>query len=150
MKKWALPHKFKYLGVGLVVIGSALMVYYLGFDFRIMMPVFAVYSSFLETQTFSIIQTNVSDELILLLFLTGFLLILFSREKNERKRYNLLRYKASKYALLLNSALLFLSILFVYGTGFIAILTMNLFSITIFYLVIFHLLKNKERPKSRV
>jgi amino acid transporter len=147
MKKWVLPHKFKYLGAGLVVIGSALMVYYLGFDFRIIMPVFAVYFSFLETKTFSIIQTNVSDELILLLFLTGFLLIIFSREKNERKRYNLLRYKASGYALLLNSALLFLSILFVYGTGFIAILTMNLFSTAIFYLVIFHLLKNKERPK---
>lgn len=147
MKKNLLPYTCKYLGGCLVATGIVLLGCYLWFDFRIRIPVFAIYSSFLETTMFTTIRTNIAEELILLLFLAGFLFIIFSGEKKERARYRLLRHKAWIYALLSNSVFIFLSILFVYGTGFIVILTINIFSTIIFYLGFFHLLRYKEKTK---
>jgi len=50
-----------------------------GFEF----PVFAIYSSYMETRFFTMVSTNFADELIILLFLAGLSILVFLKEKNE-------------------------------------------------------------------
>jgi len=70
-------------------------------------------------------------------FLAGFLLIVFSRERVELKEYTMLREKSWRIAIMLNSALLAFSILFIYGRGFAAVLILNMFSVFALYSLIF-------------
>ena len=144
MNHLLLPYKFKWIGAVLVFIGMVGLVFYLWFDFRLILPVFAVLSSFLETKAFTTFQTNVADELILLSFLTGFFFLVFSKEKTESENLDQIRAKSFSKAILANTVLLFFSILFIYGNGFLAIILLNLFSTFIFYLIFFYFLKRKE------
>ena len=127
--------------------GIALGVLYNWFDFRFSMPVFAIYSSFLKTKMFETFRTNFADELILLLLIAGLGLIVFSKEKMEFEHFDSARTKALVRAVILNNIFLLFSILFVYGSGFIAILVLNLFSLSLFYLFFFYLLKHKTKGR---
>ncbi len=141
MNNLLLPYKFKWIGTVLVLIGFSGLAFYAFFDFRLDLPVFAVYSSFFETRMFAIIQTNVADELIMLTLLTGFVFLAFSKEKAESEILDKMRVKAFAKAMLTNAVLLAFSILFVFGNGFVMVLLINIFSVFIFYLVYFFLLK---------
>ena len=147
MNHLLLPYKFKWVGTVLVCLGMVGLVFYIWFDFRLILPVLAVVSSFLETKTFIILQTNVADELILLSFLAGFFFLIFSKEKTETVYLDQLRARAFSKAVVANMVLLLFSILFVYGNGFMAIILLNLFSVFIFYLIFFYFLKRKELKK---
>lgn len=144
MKNWLLPFTWKYVGLFLTISGIVVAILYLGFDFRFTMPVFAVFSSFLETKMFVTFRTNFADELVLILLVAGLILIMFSKEKIESENLNLVRFKAMVKAIIANNILILCSILFVYGSGFVAILVLNLFSLSIFYLCFFYFLKQKE------
>lgn len=138
MNKFLLPFQWKLAGIVLTISGTISAFLYLLFDFNYKMPVFAIYSSFLETKTFATFHTNVADEISLILLLAGLSLIALSKEKNEYEGMDALRLKAFIRAFFLNSFLLFLSVLFIYGTGFIAVLVLNIFSFPILYLVFFY------------
>jgi hypothetical protein len=130
-------------GIVLSVAGTISALLYTLFDFRFKMPVFAFYSSYLETRFFTTIRTNFAEEVTLLLLIAGLSLIIFSKEKKEYEGIEKLRLKALARALLLNNIFLFLSTLFVYGTGFITILVINIFSLQLLYLAFFYLGKRK-------
>ncbi|MCK9400851.1 MAG: hypothetical protein M0Q51_12780 [Bacteroidales bacterium] len=144
MKNLLLPYPWKLAGRFVTISGIALAVLYLWFDFRFSMPVFAIFSSFLETKMFVTFRTNFADDLILLLLIVGFGLIVLSKEKIEFENLDSARAKALAKAIILNNIFLLFSILFVYGSGFIAILVLNLFSLSLFYLIFFYFLKRKE------
>ena len=143
MNSYLLPYKYKRIGAVLIFAGLVGLVFFLWFDFRITLPVFAVYSSFLETKIFTTFRTNVSDELIMLLLLTGFYMVAFSKEKTESEILDQIRAKAFSKAILANICLLVFSILFIFGNGFLMILLLNLISIFIFYLIFLFFLKRK-------
>ena len=143
MKNLLLPYPLKFVGLILLIFGFGFAVAYIWFDFQLRMPVFAVYSAFIETKTFATFPTNVADELILILLLSGFSLLIFTREKNEELIPEMLRLKAFALAFLVNTGLLLFSVLFVYGSGFVAILVFNIISLPVFYLIIFCILKKK-------
>ena len=140
MSNYLFPFTFKWIGGGLVFSGLVGLINYLFFDFRLMMPVFAICSSFFEIRTFCIVQTNIADEIILLLFLTGFLFLTFSREKNESETLDLLRAKAMIRAFVSNTLILCLATLFFFGNGFLVFLFINLFSIQVLFLAFFHII----------
>lgn len=144
MKILLLPFPFKLAGIFLAIGGLVSAVLYVWFDFRFSIPVFAVFSSFVETKVFATFRTNFADELTMLLLVAGLGLIVFSKEKNENENLTLVRTKAIANAGIANTFFLLFSILFVYGSGFIAILVINLFSFFIFYLAIFYFLKRKQ------
>jgi len=144
MNKLLLPYRWKLAGIILLLAGTVSAIFYIWFDFRFRMPVFAVYSSFLETKLFETFKTNFSEELTLMLLIGGFSLVIFSKEKNEFEGLDLFRFRALFKALIINNILLFLSVLFIYGSGFIAILVINLFSFFILYLLFFHLRKREK------
>ena len=147
MKKFLLPYPWKLAGWFLTLSGSVLGVLYNWFDFRFSMPVFAIYSSFLKTKMFETFKTNFADELILLLLITGLGLMVFSKEKIEFENLDSARIKAMVKDIISNNIFLLFSILFVYGSGFIAILVLNLFSLSLFYLLFFYLLKHKAKGR---
>jgi hypothetical protein len=144
MKKFLLPYPWKFAGIFLSLCGIVLAIFYLWFDFRFTLPVFAVYSSFLETKMFTTFNTNFADDLILLLLLTGFGLIVFTKERMESEQMDLFRIKAVVIAFIANFIFLIFSVLFIFGSGFIGVLVLNLFSFPIFYLIIFNFLKRKQ------
>jgi hypothetical protein len=149
MNDYLLPYKYKWVGAVLVFSGLVGLVFFTWFDFVLTLPVFAVFSSFFETKIFTTYWTNVSDELIMLSLLCGLFLMVFSKEKAESGILDKLRAKAFAKAILSNMCLLVLSIIFVYGKDFLAILLLNLFSAFIFYLIYFFFLKKKELKQSK-
>jgi hypothetical protein len=144
MERLLLPYSWKVAGWFVTLAGVVLGVLYNWFDFRFSIPVFAVYSSFLKTKMFESFTTNFADELVLLLLIIGLGLIVFSKEKIETENLDLARSKALFRAVILNNVFLLFSILFIFGSGFIGILVMNLFSVSLFYLFFFFLLKRRE------
>jgi hypothetical protein len=133
-----LPYRWKLLGISLTVIGMVLAIVFFSLDFRLKIPVFAVYSSFLEAKMFVTFQTNFADEIIMILLLCGLGLIIFSKEKTEYEGYDLIRLKALAKAVLVNICFLLFAVLFIYGSGFIAILVINIFSLSLLYLLFFY------------
>ncbi len=143
MNNCLFPYKFKWIGAFLVLCGTIALVFYVLYNLVFMVPVFAVFSSFLETKVFAIITTNITDELIMLALLTGFFFIAFSKEKAENESIAAIRASALSKAVFANTVFLFFSVLFIYGNGFVAMILLNLVSPLIFYLVFFVILKRK-------
>lgn len=138
-------YRYKYLGLVLVVAAVVLTIFYFGFSFRFEMPVFAVHSSFFETKMFAFFRTNFADELILILYLTGLSLLMFSKEKDEVSGIMQKRHDALRYAFLINLLIQLFVILFIYGQGFIAFLVLNLINLPILYLVLFMIMKRRAK-----
>lgn len=147
MKNFLLPYYCKTIGVILVLIGIVFLVLYLKFDFNYTTSVFAIISIYLENRFFVITQNNIIDEIILILFVVGFGLIVFSKEKNEVEHLNALREKALINAVIVNTFFMLFSIFFIYGGGFLGSIVFNLFSVFIFYLFFFYL-NNKKQSKN--
>ena len=143
MKNLLLPYYWKLIGVFLGLLGIVSAILYTWFDFRFSIPVFAVYSAFFETKLFTTFRTNFADELTLILLICSMGFIVFSKEKNETEGLDLIRLKALARAVIANFIFLLLSVMFIYGSGFIVILVVNIFSLTMFYLIFFYMLKFK-------
>jgi hypothetical protein len=144
MKNLLLPYYFKIFGIVLLLAGIAMAIFYIWFDFRFTIPVFAVYSVFFETKIFEVFRTNFADELTLLVLICGLGLIVFSKQKNEWAGLDFIRVKALSLAVIANTVFLLLSVIFVYGSGFMGILVINVISLFVFYLIIFLLIKRKK------
>lgn len=138
MNNLLLSNRWKPAGIFLVSMGVVLTIIFFWFDFRFKIPVFAVYSVFLETKMFVSFQTNFADELIMLLLISGLGLLIFSKEKTEDESLDQLRLIAFAKALIANIVLLLFSVLFIYGSGFIAMLVINIPSFFVFYLFFFY------------
>ncbi len=142
-----LPFRYKITGAILVLCGLVMTVLYFTVNFRFELPVFAFFSSYVETKFLTGFKTNFADELILLTLLTGFLLVSFSREKIEEEYFASLRHKALVSSVIINSAILLFSILFIYGGGFMGVVIMNIYTPFIIYIITFHVLKSNLRKK---
>lgn len=145
MQKYLLPHRWKYAGMALTFLGILSSIFYMLSDFRFKMPVFAVYSSFLETKYFTAFQTNFTEELVLILLISGFSLLIFSKDKHESIMLDLIRLKAFFKALAINTFLLFFSVLFIFGSGFMVVLIINILSFNLLYLLFFYIMKRKDK-----
>ena len=138
--KLFLPNKFRIYGWTILLLGIILGVtrFYLGIKLKLLdIKVFAIYSKYFETNYFKVIDNHVSEELTALFLLVGLFLISFTKEKNENNFNAELRYKSLILTFYINTALVFLSFLFVYGFGFINILVINVFSPFFIYATLF-------------
>jgi hypothetical protein len=145
--KILLPYRYKLIGIFLLGISMILTVKYFLYGLRIMSPVFAIYSSYMETKYLTTFRTNIGDELILLLMLSGFFLIVFSSEKNEKeyphKLLEFIRIKALRKTIIYYFFWIIFTILFIYGNGFMATLILNMVFPFLIYILLFYYLKNK-------
>ena len=137
-------NKFKIPGLILVIAGLVLAILYFSINLRFEIPVFAVVSSFMETKLFTTFSTNFADELTMILLFSGLFILAMSEEKDENEQVKASRQKAVKTALIINSAILAFAILFIYGSGFMAVIIANPFMPFIIYLILFSFLKRKR------
>lgn len=145
-----IPHKYKFVGIILLLLGiiAAYLRFYLGIKPTYLnLPVFAFYSSYLETKSFQVITNNISEEIVSLLLLLGLMFINFSKEVVENEIVNSIRLFSFSSSVLLNSVVLFFSVLFIYGFAFVNLLMLNMFSQLLFYQIIFRLVYIKNKNK---
>jgi len=143
-----LPYKYKVPGMILAAAGIILAALYFIFNIRFELPVLAVFSSYMKTNYFTTFKTNFTDESILILLLLGFSLWVFSKEKLESQSLWAVRVKALKRAILTDIGFLLFTVLFIYGSGFIALVLLNMILPFILYLFHFYYLKNRDQRKA--
>jgi hypothetical protein len=129
----------------LVLTGIALTVVYAVRRIDLSVPVFAFVTSYMETKFFTIVYNNVFEEIIILFYLSGFLLTSFSKDKNEQAYNKNLRGDAWTKAIFANSVFLLFIVLFVYGVGFVVFMVVNLFSVFVYYHIFYWQKKRKFR-----
>jgi len=90
------------------------------------------------TQFFEKIQNNILDELIFCLLVVSGILVGFSKNKVEDEMVSKIRLESLVWATYLNYVILFIGILFIYGTKFLSMLYINIFSLLFFFIIRFH------------
>lgn len=149
--KLLLPHQWK--RIGWIILGTAFVLYLLSFlvnmdAIGLNTPVFAlVYDPpFGKNAYCSIIRTDISFTLIGVLFLAGALLVAFSKEKHEDEYIASLRLSSLLWAVLVNYLLLLFAFLFIYGINFLMVMTYNMFTVLLIFIIRFNyvLLRNKK------
>lgn len=146
--KLFLPNKIRIYGWVILLFGLILGVirFYFGVKPEFLnIKVFAVYSKYFETNYFKVIENHVSEELTALLILVGLFVISFTKEKIENESVSAIRYKSFILTFYINTLIIVLSFLFVYGFGFINILVINVFSPFIIYIILSRYFLSKIR-----
>jgi amino acid transporter len=143
------PNRYKKIGWLLAGTGLALLVAWFTLDFRVNLPVLAIVSVYFNTKWFAVFQTNVADELIMVCLVAGFMLVAFSREKEESIQLDRIRGLAMARAALYNGVFLLIAILFFYGQAFIAALLLYMCTWFVMYISIFSYLKKRMYKEDR-
>lgn len=144
MKKLPLlPHRYRQMGLILFVPALALGIAYLFFDYTI--PFLEVNLHPKETIQ---ISTNFTDELAAISLIASFIMIAFSREKIEDEAIQYFRLEALQWAVWVNYAVLILCIMLCYGGLFFTVMTFNLFTVLIIFIIRFRFVLYKYNKAS--
>ncbi len=136
-----ISYKFKYVGGVFLLSGLILVIINQIHRMHLKIPVLAIQSSYIQTKYFTIMKTNIYEEVMMLCFLAGFFLFAFAKEKTELKEYDAMRNSSWRMAIMLNTIMLACSIVFIYGKGFVGVILLNMFSVFIFYILVFTIKK---------
>lgn len=148
--RFLFPYKLKLIGWIIAVPAFVLMIFNLHYGFMLkFLNFYAIepgkisfdYNNFLP----SLKINNFTDEVGGLLLIIGLLFIAFSKEKHEDERVLKLRLESLLWAVLANSILLILSIILFYGDLFLKIMTYNICTPLILFIIRFNLLMYHER-----
>jgi small-conductance mechanosensitive channel len=152
MTKFLLPHKMKKIGWLLAIPAAVLMILYMHFDFTFSFLDYyrkAAHISFDNGFLFNIQSNNFTDEIGSIVLIIGLLFIAYSREKDEDERIAKLRLESLLWAVLVNSILIILAIIFFYSVQFLRIMAYNICTPLILFIARFNLILYFER-KSQV
>lgn len=145
-----LPNKFKKLG-WLILIPSTvfgLIISVTDYELNwLNTKVFAIFNSDLGQQKyFSVIDNNITNEVVGVLFLIGGLLVTFSKEKDEDEYIASLRVNSLLWSVLVNYGLLLFAFIFVFGFSFLQVMMYNMFTTLIIFIIRFNyvLFKNSK------
>ena len=97
---------------------------------------------------FSDISTNnILDELIGVFMIIGASLVAFSKEKTEDEGVTQLRHDCLLWAVMVNYAVLFLALIFIFDHAFLKVLLYNMFTLILIFIIRFNfLLYTKIKP----
>lgn len=143
------PHQYKWLGWLLFVPALTFAIYLMAsgqpLDEFWTTKVFAAASDEIlgKHAFFSVIENNISDELILIGLVVGGLLIGFSKVKNEDELIAQIRYESLVWAVYANFGVMLLATIFVYGMYYYHVMLANMFTVLLFFVVRFHLMLYK-------
>lgn len=148
-----LPNRYKPVGWILFALGIVAGIAFLikaeeiaFFDLKV--PVLFS-DGFFSHQVFcSFVNNNILDEIAALLIISGALLVMFSKEKNEDEFIASIRLNALSWATVVNYAILLIAICFVYDFSFFWILVFNMFTILFIFLLRFYWLMYQSSKTS--
>jgi len=145
VKSLLLSHSYRKWGYISIFVGLVFTYINSYTQIRIESPVLAIYSGFLEQSFFKISHTNLTDEFAMTFLFLGFLILIITKEKIENEQTVIVRHKALLYSFITNNVLLIMSVLLIYGVGFVGVLIVGLYSQAIIYLICFAILKSKNK-----
>ena len=142
-----LPHRWKPLGWGLLLLGGVLgFLFLLGYDdiswLNVKVPMLLHVGLDLslsnESLNPSFQENNILDELALVFLIIGALVAAFAKVEVEDEYTLQLRLESLVWATYVNYGILLLGVLFVYDLSFFWVMVFNTFTLLIFFLVRFH------------
>jgi len=153
-----IPRGFRPLGIVFIILGTALAIIRFRFGYKpawLDMKVFALYSHYLDTKFMQVIKNQLIEEIAGVMLMLGLFIIAFTKEKNENEheneneKINIIRLKSFFIASYLNLIFILISLLFVFGMGFMYLLIFNMGLWLVFYILTFRLLLFKNRFKQK-
>ncbi|MET0464927.1 MAG: hypothetical protein ABW007_17315 [Chitinophagaceae bacterium] len=142
--RFLLPNQFKLIGWLIAIPAFVLMLFVLHGDFAFEFLNFSRGNTdslqvlFDSPTLFSIRTNNFTDELGGILLILGLLIIAFSKEKDEDERITVLRLESLLWAVLINSILLILAIVFLYNGLFLQVMCYNICTTLILFVIRFN------------
>lgn len=128
------PHSFQRIGYVLLIPFLALGIAYMFFEYSpswLLIP-------FKENATLEFLSTqDFTDELAAVGLIISLLFIAFSREKIEDEAIQFFRLEALQWAVYANYLVLIISILAVYGSSFFEVMTYNMFTVLVIFILRF-------------
>ncbi|HSF88982.1 MAG TPA: hypothetical protein VLA46_06155 [Saprospiraceae bacterium] len=91
-----------------------------------------------EYGPFGLIEANITNTLVGVVFLLGALMVAFSKEQHEDEFIANLRLSSLLWSVWLNYVLLLIAFLLVYGIAFLHIMIYNMFTILIIFIIRFN------------
>lgn len=156
--KFLLPHKFKRIGIIILLSTIAMLVVEWltgGLLFLQDVPIIAVVDTGMplsfqaENDYFVRIQDDIRFELYSVLAIIGGIFLAFSKQRIEDEYISKIRLESLVWATYLHFILLILSILAVYGIGFLNVLIINVFSVLILFNIRFYFILLKTKHSRR-
>lgn len=148
--KAVFSHKYKIAGIVLVIAATCLAVLQLITGVDVSGEGLSFFHSVREFHIFEFQKYGFADKIILLLFVAGFTLIAFSKEKKELTLLKTVRIKALFKTIVVYTIWLALVILFSSGGQYLFLLLLNILFPYIIYLAFFYYTKSKELKKNRL
>lgn len=100
-----------------------------------------------ERQYFTMVNNNLTDEILGISLLIGALFVAFSKEKEEDEFIMKIRLETLLWAAYVNVFFMLFSLLFVYGMVFFTVMMLHMYSLLILFIIRFNVLmvRNKRR-----
>jgi len=151
-RSFLLPGSFRLPGFIIAIIGCILLLLRFYYHYQpswLDTRVFAIFSIYVEAKYFSIIRNQVMEEVGAVLLFSGLVMMVLSRKKWETTEVDWLRLKAFKTTLFICTLYLLLSLLFVYGFGYV--MAMLIFPVILFaaYVLVFEWKYYKKKRLNR-
>lgn len=149
--RFLLPHKLKMVGWIIAIPAFLLMIAYIHADFTF--PFLDYHNndlqkiSFDNGMLFDIQFNNFTDEIGGVLLLVGLFLVAFSKEKDEDERIAKMRLESLLWAVLVNTVLIILCILFLYSVYFLHAMVYNICTPLILFIIRFNVLLVLDRKQ---
>jgi hypothetical protein len=144
-----LPNKYKKAGWIILIPSFIAGVFKICTDFEpgwLNAKVFSLFpGDFNNSQKyFSVVSVNMTNTLIGAFFITGALLVGFTKEKNEDEYIAEIRLSSLLWAVLVNYFLLLVSFIFIYGTAFLNVMMYNMFTVLMIFIIRFNYILYKN------
>ena len=137
------PHPYKRIGLTLLIPLMIAGWFIINFDIEpefldFEVPALFVDEIFGEKFMFGLTQNNILNEIIGVALIICFLMVAFSKERQEDELIEKIRLDSLVWATYANYAVLLFSMLFVYGISFFWVMICNMFTILLFFTIRFN------------
>ena len=143
---WLFPHRYRLIGwiilLPSVVLGLATMYWEFSFDF---LTVGKPNKPGDIGGLFSAWPLNFTNEVAALGVIIGLLFVAFAREKEEDEMISQLRLESLQWSVYTNYMLLALATILIHGGLFLEVMTYNMFTILLIFIIRFRLLLRKNK-----
>lgn len=148
--KGIFPYKYKIAGFILILCATCLSAIHFIYGLQFHLNFFAVHIPGVKNELAELQQTNFAEEIILITFIAGFTLIVFSKEQNELKILRTVRIKALCKTVVVYTILISFAVLFFFEKNIHIAIVLNFLLTYIIYLAFFYYTKSKELKKRRL
>jgi len=142
------PHKYKKIG-WIILLPAAVMAFIVvNYDLEpevldMNVPAIFVDEIMGDKFLFGMTENNVLNEIIGVVLILSFLMVAFSKEKQEDELIAKIRLESLVWATYVNYAVLLFSMIFIYGMSFLWVMIFNMFTILLFFIIRFRWQVNK-------